>query len=81
MDAALFAMFYVTDIFDGLLTEDINQHFLQCHEQLLIRKDVISILRKEIVYSLRINYFCPASKVVKLIQLIEKHNSLQNIQG
>lgn len=75
-------MFYVTDIFDGLLAEDSNQHFHQSHDdKLALRKDIISLLRKEIVYSLRINYFCPASKIVKLIQLIKKQYSLDNIQG
>lgn len=82
-------MFYVNDTFDDLLI-DAYRSSLQDrldgpprgeNKRNSMKKDLLSLLRKEIVYSLRTCYFCPASKIGKLVNLVKQHYPKDRVQG
>ncbi|ODM88568.1 Ubiquitin carboxyl-terminal hydrolase CYLD [Orchesella cincta] len=74
IDAAIFGMFYMTDIFDTLLLTE--PRFSRDGSTSLLGGNIRALLKKEIVYSLRVNYYCPVSKMAKLAQLLEEHSPL-----
>ncbi|CAL8104425.1 unnamed protein product [Orchesella dallaii] len=76
IDATIFGLFYMTDVFDSLFLPDptFSRRNSSSSENHLIAADIRALLRKEIVYSLRLNYYCPANKISKLIKMIEEHS-------
>lgn len=66
LDVALFTFFYYSDQFDEWILDDkIGKAY-----PTLASKEVRTLLRKEILYSLRNAYYCPSASVGRLSKVL-----------